>query len=70
MGAEVEAQWLASASSKPDLLRVASRTRKLKTSKPLQEQRQDGGNESSMQLPLKVLGLCLVLISAKHFFVE
>eukprot|EP00973_Karenia_brevis_P017180 2359071-Karenia_brevis.AAC.1 len=61
---------MASVSSRPDLLRVALRVRRLKTSKHVQEQRPDGGNELSMQLPLNVLGLSLVPISAKHFFME
>eukprot|EP00973_Karenia_brevis_P081420 11285542-Karenia_brevis.AAC.1 len=61
---------MASALSRPDSLRVALRTRRLRTSKLLLEQRQDGGNELSMQLPLNAIGLCSVLILVKLFFVQ
>eukprot|EP00973_Karenia_brevis_P004384 600938-Karenia_brevis.AAC.1 len=60
---------MASGSLKPDSLRVASRTRRLRMSKHLLARRRDGGNGLSTLLPLNVLGLGSVPTSVKHFFV-
>eukprot|EP00973_Karenia_brevis_P001210 165845-Karenia_brevis.AAC.1 len=51
---------MASASLRPDSLRVASKTRRLKMSRHLLARHQDGGNGSSTLLPLNVLGLSSV----------